>query len=64
MAGARLQLFRNLHRAIRLALPQRNAIVFILMITMFMAAANAAEPLALKYIIDNLSLHPRFAPLW
>ena len=63
MAAARLQLFRNLHRAIRFALPQRNAIVFILVLTMFMAAANAAEPLALKYIIDHLSLNPEFAPL-
>ena len=63
MAAARLQLFRNLHRAIRYALPQRNAIVFILALTMFMAAANAAEPLALKYIIDHLSLNPQFPPL-
>lgn len=64
MASARVQLFRNFHRAIRYALPQRNAIVFILVLTMFMAAANAAEPLALKYIIDNLSFQPKFDPLW
>ncbi len=63
--AAGVGLFRNFHRAIRFALPQRNAIAFILALTMFMAAANAAEPLALKYIIDHLSGGPsRFAPLW
>lgn len=64
MAPSRLRLFQNFHRAVRYALPQRNAIVLILGLTMFMAAANAAEPLALKFIVDNLSLDPRFDPLW
>src|SRR4051794_3546353 len=63
MAQGRSRLFREFHRAIRFALPQRNAIVFILVLTLLMAAANAAEPLALKYIIDNLSLQPKAQPL-
>src|SRR3954451_13986652 len=63
MAQGRSRLFRKFHRAIRFALPQRNAIVFILVLTLLMAAANAAEPLALKYIIDNLSLQPKAQPL-
>jgi ATP-binding cassette subfamily B protein len=63
MTQGRLRLFRNFHRAIRFALPQRDAIVFILILTLLMAAANAAEPLALKYIIDNLSLRRTAEPL-
>jgi ATP-binding cassette, subfamily B, bacterial len=63
MARARVRLFTSFHRAIRFALPQRNAIVLILVFTMLMAAANATEPLALKYPIDALSVHPRFEPL-
>jgi ATP-binding cassette subfamily B protein len=58
-----LRLFGNFHRAIRFALPQRNAIVFILVLTLLMAAANAGEPLALKFIIDSLSLNPKLEPL-
>jgi ATP-binding cassette, subfamily B, bacterial len=63
MRQGRWRLFGNFHRAIRFALPQRNAIVFILILTLLMAAANAGEPLALKYIIDSLSLHPKLEPL-
>jgi ATP-binding cassette, subfamily B, bacterial len=64
MAAVSLRQFGNFHRAVRFALPQRNAILLILLLTMFMAAANAAEPLALKYIVDHLSLHPTLPPLW
>src|SRR3954452_12261989 len=64
MAAARLQVFAKLHRAIRFALPQRNAILVILVLTLFMAAANAAEPLAIKYVIDGLTSHPTLDPLW
>jgi ATP-binding cassette subfamily B protein len=46
---------RRLHQAVRFALPQRNAILLILLLTLFMAAANACEPLALKYIFDHLA---------
>ena len=60
-------LLRNFHRAVRFALPQRNAIIAILALTLFMAAANAAEPLALKYVIDRLTgtvtLNPLFKGL-
>jgi ATP-binding cassette subfamily B protein len=58
------RLARTLHRAVRFALPQRNAIALILLLTAFMAAANAAEPLALKYIFDRLSLHGAMDPLF
>jgi ATP-binding cassette subfamily B protein len=64
MVPSKLGRLRHFHRAIRFALPQRNAILLILGLTMFMAAANAAEPLALKYIIDHLSLRPEPDPLW
>jgi ATP-binding cassette, subfamily B, bacterial len=63
MTRGRLRLFGNFHRAIRFALPQRNAIAFILALTLLMAAANAGEPLALKFIIDSLSSHPKLQPL-
>jgi ABC-type bacteriocin/lantibiotic exporter with double-glycine peptidase domain len=46
--------FTNFHRAVQFALPQRNAILTILALTLFMATVNAAEPLALKYIIDSV----------
>jgi ATP-binding cassette, subfamily B, bacterial len=39
----------------RFALPHRNAIIAILLLTVLMAAANAAEPLVLKYIFDDLA---------
>jgi ATP-binding cassette subfamily B protein len=53
--GHAAQLGRQLQQAVRFALPQRNAIFSILALTAFMAAANAAEPLALKYIFDGLT---------
>ncbi len=56
--SSKLKLLRNFHRAIRFALPQRNAILLILGLTVLMAILNAAEPLALKYIIDSLSQRP------
>jgi ATP-binding cassette, subfamily B, bacterial len=64
MASATLRQFRHFHRAIRFALPQRNAIAFILVLTLLMAAANAVEPLALKYIVDHLSPSPTLDALW
>jgi ATP-binding cassette subfamily B protein len=62
MASSRVRLFRNFHRAVRFALPQRNAIILILALTMLMAAVNAIEPLALKYIIDALSAQSHWEP--
>jgi ATP-binding cassette subfamily B protein len=65
MTSNKLSLLRNFHRAIRFALPQRNAILLILALTVLMAVLNAAEPLALKYIIDSLSRRPMLAAaLW
>jgi len=60
---ATVQLFRRFHRAVRFALPQRNAIVAILALTLLMAAANAAEPLALKFIFDSLGAEQKLRPL-
>ena len=42
MAPARLRQFQHFHRAIRFALPQRNAILLILVLTLCMAGVNAA----------------------
>src|SRR3954468_13364828 len=53
----------RLHEAVRFALPQRKAILLILGLTVFMAAANAAEPLALKYIFDRLAPGSVLRPL-
>jgi ATP-binding cassette, subfamily B, bacterial len=47
--------FKYLHSAMRFALPHRNAIIVILLLTVLMAGANAAEPLVLKYIFDDLA---------
>jgi ATP-binding cassette, subfamily B, bacterial len=58
-----VQLLRRFHRAVRFALPQRNAIVAILALTLLMAMANAAEPLALKYIFDSLGAKEGVRPL-
>jgi ATP-binding cassette, subfamily B, bacterial len=54
---------RRLHKAVRFALPQRNAILAILFLTLLMACANAAEPLALKYVFDALSGNRAITPL-
>ena len=58
-----VQLVRRFHRAVQFALPQRNAIVAILALTLLMAAANAAEPLALKFIFDSLGAEKVVPPL-
>jgi ATP-binding cassette, subfamily B, bacterial len=55
---------RGFYRAVRFALPQRNAIVTILLLTLFTAAASAAEPLALKYIFDGLTAKRGVPELW
>lgn len=46
---------KYLYSAMRFALPHRNAIVVILLLTVLIAGANAAEPLVLKYIFDDLT---------
>jgi ATP-binding cassette, subfamily B, bacterial len=45
----------RLRRALAFAVPYRRAIVVILLITLALAAINAAEPLILKFIFDNLT---------
>ncbi|MDB6024620.1 MAG: transporter [Verrucomicrobiales bacterium] len=47
-------------RALHLAFPYRKAVFGILLITLFIAALSAAEPLILKYIFDQLGVN--FAP--
>lgn len=47
--------FKHLNSALGFALPHRNTIIVILLLTVLMAAANAAEPLVLKYIFDDLA---------
>ncbi len=46
-------------RALQFAFPYRKAVLAILVITLFIAALSAAEPLILKYIFDQLG--PNFA---
>ncbi|MDX1952384.1 MAG: ABC transporter ATP-binding protein [Verrucomicrobiota bacterium] len=45
----------RLRRALAFAFPYRRAVLAILVITLFLAAINAAEPLVLKYIFDDLA---------
>ncbi len=46
---------RQLHEAVRFAMPQRHAIFIIILLTLAVAAINACEPLILKWIFDGLS---------
>jgi ATP-binding cassette, subfamily B, bacterial len=46
---------RRLSRALAFALPYRNAVIVIFLITLVLAAINAAEPLVFKLIFDNLA---------
>ena len=45
-------------RALSFAFPYRKAVGVLLLLTLFAAAINAAEPLVLKFIFDNLSTNP------
>jgi ATP-binding cassette subfamily B protein len=47
--------FRQLHEAVRFAMPQRHAILSIILLTLAVAAINACEPLILKWIFDGLT---------
>ncbi|HVV01108.1 MAG TPA: ABC transporter ATP-binding protein [Verrucomicrobiae bacterium] len=49
----------RLRRALRFALPFRRTVILILLITLVIAVLNAAEPLVLKYIFDNLASRPQ-----
>lgn len=59
---------RRLRRALRFASPFRKSVSAIFVITLLLAAINAAEPLILKYIFDNLapksSTHVLFVGIW
>jgi ATP-binding cassette, subfamily B, bacterial len=54
---------RRLRRALVFARPFRGRVFSILLITLFLAGINAAEPLVMKFIIDALSSEPKAAPL-
>ena len=47
---------KYLRRAIAFAFPFRRSVLVILLITLVLSAANAAEPLILKQVIDGLGL--------
>ena len=47
----------KIRRALAFAAPFRQAVYIIIAITLVLAAINAAEPLILKYIFDNLIPH-------
>lgn len=44
----------QLRRALAFAFPYRKAVGILLLLTLALAAVNAAEPLVMKYIFDNL----------
>src|SRR4051812_19116175 len=46
---------QRLRRALTFAFPYRKAVIGIFFITLLVAAANAAEPIILKYLFDNLA---------
>jgi ATP-binding cassette, subfamily B, bacterial len=49
----------RLRRALRFAVPYRRTVLTILLITLCLAAINAAEPLILKYVFDSLTSEAR-----
>src|SRR5215218_8812203 len=49
----------RLRRALKFAFPYKRAVVGIFFITLLVAAANAAEPLVLKFLFDNLAGNER-----
>jgi ATP-binding cassette, subfamily B, bacterial len=55
--GRKIKLDRKrLKRALRFAAPYRGRVFIIFLITLFLAAINAAEPLVMKFIVDALSV--------
>jgi ATP-binding cassette subfamily B protein len=51
----------RLRRALKFAFPYKRAVVGIFFITLLVAAANAIEPIILKYLFDNLASDGRSA---
>jgi ATP-binding cassette, subfamily B, bacterial len=54
----------RLRRALRFALPYRRTVLTILLITLGLAALNAAEPLILKCVFDSLASKGSIQPLF
>ncbi|WP_315743870.1 MULTISPECIES: hypothetical protein [unclassified Bradyrhizobium] len=54
-AGEMLARLRRLHVAVRFALPQRHAILVIVLLVLAVAGINAFEPLVLKGVFDQLT---------
>ncbi|MGJ4940386.1 ABC transporter ATP-binding protein [Bradyrhizobium sp. HKCCYLS1011] len=54
-AGQALARLRRLHAAVRFALPQRHAILLIVVLVLAVAGINAFEPLVLKGVFDQLT---------
>ena len=50
--------YARLRRALGFAAPFRKGVSVIFLITLALAAVNAAEPLVLKYVFDNLTAKP------
>jgi ATP-binding cassette subfamily B protein len=55
--AARKSGFRRVRRALSFGFPYRRAVFWIFIVTLLLAGLNAAEPLVLKYIFDNLGTH-------
>src|SRR5436309_826958 len=54
----------RLWRALSFAFPYRQAVVGICLITLVLAALNAAEPLILKYVFDSFESDTPLRGLW
>lgn len=52
---------QRLRRALKFAFPYKRAVVGIFLITLLVAAANAVEPIVLKFLFDNLADSQRSA---
>src|SRR5215203_1748154 len=52
----------RLRRALKFAFPYKKAVAGIFFITLLVAAANATEPLILKFLFDNLASDERSTP--
>src|SRR4051794_13086230 len=52
---------QRLRRALKFAFPYKRAVIGIVFITLLVAAANAMEPIILKYLFDDLASKERSA---
>ena len=58
VGGSNGSRYARLRRALGFAVPFRKAVFVIFLITLALATVNAAEPLILKYVFDNLTASP------